>query len=150
MAAMALASPGDIASAWHPLSPEEQTRSVHWIEVASRRIRRRWPDVDERMALADEADARWIDPAAVCDVVVTLVVEVLGGPDVPHARAMSIGSGSENRSVQLDRTGAMELPAFSGWMVEVFEGLTEQAVAAGHFPRPLPLNHAFVTKEVYR
>lgn len=149
MATEPFAQPADITAAWRPLSVEEQARATYWIAVASRRIRRRWRDVDERVDL-DPQDARWLDTAEVKDVVVTLVVEVLGGPEVPHARAMSVGSGSESRSVQLDRSGAVELPPFYGWMVEVFEGLSDQATAAGSFPRPLPLNNVFSTKELYR
>lgn len=144
--AVPLAQATDVATAWRPLSSTEQQRAAYWIERASRRIRRRWPDVDERIALA-EAEPRHLERADVVEVVVSLVVDVLGGPEVPHARAMSVGSGSESRSVQLERTGSMSLPPFAGWMVEVFEGL---AVAPGpvySMPAPMDLDRVFVTKE---
>lgn len=142
------ASAGDVATAWRPLSSEETARATHWIAVASRRVRRRWRDVDERLALAD-ADPRKVEADDVKDVVVSLVVDVLGGPEIPHARAVSVGSGAESRSVQLDRASGLQLPDFAGWMVEIFEGHPGPAVPAGSFPRPLSLDGAFVTKEIY-
>ncbi len=149
MAGEPFAQAGDVATAWRPLSSEEQARATHWIGVATRRIRRRWRDVDERLALAVD-DPRHLAADDLKDVVVTLVVDVLGGPEIPHARAVSVGSGAESRSVQLDRASGLQLPDFAGWMVEIFEGRPGPAVPTGSFPRPLPLNGAFVTKEIYR
>jgi hypothetical protein len=141
-----LAAPSDVAAAWRPLSTEEAARAEFWLEAASRRIRRRWRDVDERIALT-EGDPLRLDAADVTEVVVTLVIDVLGGPEIPHARAMSMGSGSESRSVQLGRTGAVTLPEFAGWMVEVFEGPAGSATPVYCMPRSLGYDRVFVTKE---
>lgn len=110
------AKPDDINSAWRPLKSAEVTKAQWWCEVASRRIRRRWPDVDTRIQAGrlEELDVR--------DVVIALVVEVLGGPPVAGARSYSVTAGAESRSITLDRGGPFDPNLFTAWMVEVFEG----------------------------
>jgi hypothetical protein len=121
------ATVADLAVAWRPLTDDEATRATYWLERASRRIRRRWPDADARITGAT------LNPLDVRDVVVDLVLEALDGPPVRGARSWSEGSGSENRSVTLatDR-GSDEL--WWPWMVEVFEG-RHNPVPLAAFPR---------------
>lgn len=119
----------DVTSAWRPLTPAEQARATYWLEVASRRVRRRWPDVDARIALP-EGDAHHLDQKDVRDVVVPLVVEVIGGPPVPGATAFAVTAGAESRSVTLATAGGFDSNVFAAWMVAVFEGEAK--------PGPLP------------
>ncbi len=130
------ATPDDIINAWRPLSTGEVTRAEYWIEVAARRIRRRWRDVDDRIGLPPE-EPRYVDPLDVRDIVVALVVEVLGGPPVPGARSYSVGSGVESRSVTLDSAGGFDPNVFAAWMVAIFEGEPDPApMPMGSFPKP--------------
>ncbi|PFG19870.1 hypothetical protein [Serinibacter salmoneus] len=130
------ATKDDIVNAWRPLSAGEERRADYWLEVASRRIRNRWPDVDARLALP-VGDPRALAEFDVRDVVVPLVIEVLGGPPVPHATSFSITSGVESRSVTLAKSGPADLALFEPWMVEVFEGKADPAPQpSGRFPEP--------------
>jgi hypothetical protein len=117
----------DVAAAWRPLSDAQRTRAKHWLEVASRRVRRRWPDTDTRIA------ASTLDVKDVRDVVVDLVLEVLDGPPVRGARSWSEGSGSESRSVTLASDSGTDL-IWLPWMVEIFEGRNVAALPVGYFP----------------
>lgn len=78
------ATPEDIINAWRPLSTGEVTRAEYWIEVAARRIRRRWRDVDERIGLPPE-DPRYVDPLDVRDIVVALLAALLSAVAVALA-----------------------------------------------------------------
>lgn len=140
------AKPGDIVNAWRPLSAQEETRAKHWLEVASRRVRRRWPDVDDR--IKTDPNLSWLD---VRDVVVALVVEVLGGPPVPNARSWQeqAGSGSESRSrsVTLGTAAPNDPNMWASWMVELFDGPATGALPRGSFPKPANYDHLFGWKE---
>ena len=114
----------NVGDAWRPLNSAEKNRGEHWLEVASRRIRRRWPDVDARIVLPTE-DPRHLDEKDVRDVVIALVIEVLGGPPVPNAVAYSAGSGTESRSVTLGSASPADPALFTSWMVAVFEGMPD-------------------------
>lgn len=130
------ASVRDVERAWRSLNEQETTRASYWLEVASRRIRNRWPDVDTRLALP-VGDPRALAAFDVRDVVVPLVIEVLGGPPVPHATSFSVTSGVESRSVTLAKSGPADLALFEPWMVEVFEGKADPAPQpSGRFPKP--------------
>lgn len=146
MAGTPFAAAADVTTAWRPLSTEESTRADYWLGVASRRIRRRWTDVDDRVALAD-SDPRHIAPEDLKDVVVTLVIDVLGGPSVPYARSESVSSGTESRSVQLSRAGRVELPPFADWMVEIFQGPATGPVPIYGMPASIGYDPIFVTQE---
>jgi hypothetical protein len=50
MAAEPFATPSDVSDRWRPLTDAETTRATVLIADASRMIRRRWPDVDARIA----------------------------------------------------------------------------------------------------
>ena len=123
------ATAAEVGNAWRPLNAAEVTRAGHWLEVASRRIRRRWPDVDARILLPVTAP-EYLDKLDVRDVVLALVVEVLGGPPVPNATSFSVTSGAESRSVTLSSAAPFDPALFAPWMVAVFEDAPE--------PGPLP------------
>lgn len=122
------ATVADLAAAWRPLSTAESTRATHWLEVASRRVRRRWPDTDARIT------AGTLDALDVRDVVVDLVLEVLDGPPVRGARGWSEGSGAESRSVTLATSSGGSDELWLPWMVEVFEGRRLGPLPTGAFP----------------
>lgn len=137
----------DLSNAWRPLNAQEATRATYWLEVASRRVRRRWPDVDAR--IADPNDP--LTDKDVRDVVVALVVEVLGGPPVPNARSWQeqAGSGSESRSrsVTLGTAAPNDPNVWAAWMVELFQGPITGALPRGSFPTPANYDHLFGWKE---
>ena len=141
------ASTTDVTNAWRPLNTQEATRATYWLEVASRRLRNRWPDVDDR--IADPADK--LKKFDVRDVVVALVVEVLGGPPVPNARSWQeqAGSGTESRSraVTLGTAAPNDPNVWASWMVELFEGPAEGALPRGSFPTPANYDNVFGWKE---
>ena len=121
----------DLGKAWRPLSDEESTRAIYWLEVASRRVRRRWPDVDDRITTGT------LDPLDVRDVVARLVLDVLDGPPVSGARSWSEASGSESRSVTLATPGGTDEALFAPWMVATFESTAATTpVPLGSFPPP--------------
>lgn len=142
------ATNADITNAWRPLAPAEVTRADHWLEVASRRVRNRWPDVDARIGPGGD-----LAPFDVRDVVLALLVEVLGGPPVPNARSYSeqttSGAESRSRAVTLDKGAPNDPYVFALWMVEVFEGPTPIATPQGAFPRPGRFDTLFEQEEVY-
>lgn len=106
-----------IEAAWRPLTTAEKTRAQYYLGMASRRIRRRWPDVDDRLASGK------LDSDDVSDVVVELVLGAIGGPPIRGAKSFSEGVGPMSRSATL--TEARTDPLFlEEWMVAVFEGAT--------------------------
>lgn len=125
-----LATVDDVEAAWRSLTDSETTRATYLLGRVSRRIRRRWADVDDRITSGDLAEAD------VIDVVVDMVIAVMGGPPVRGARSWQVTSGSESRAVTLgsDAVDAME---FESWMVEVFEGRGAHPGPVGCFPPAL-------------
>jgi hypothetical protein len=106
----------DVANLWRPLTSEEQTRATHLIGVASRRVRRDFPDVDARLT------AGTLALADVRDVVASMVIPVLGAAPVPGARSWSVSSGAESRTVQVGSTvsgNPLDLFEFAGWMLDI-------------------------------
>jgi hypothetical protein len=136
------ATTADIVKAWRPLNAEETTRAEYWLEVASRRVRRRWPDVDARIGPGGDLAQR-----DVRDVVVALVVEVLGGPPVPNARSWQVASGAESRAVTLGTAAPNDPNVWASWMVELFEGRVVAALPSGSFPPPGRFDPLFEWKE---
>lgn len=124
-----LAQVSDVVAAWRPLTTDETTRATYLLERASRKVRRRWPDVDDRIT------ASTLDADDVAEVVVALVVSVLNGPPVPGAKSWSVSSGSESRSVTLAEL--VRAMVFTDEMVEIFEGPTTGRVPVGDFPAAL-------------
>lgn len=122
-----LATPDVLEQAWRPLTAAEQTKAQYWIARASRRLRSRWRNLDDRVA------AGTLDAAEVQDVVVEMVLAVLGGPPIRGAKSFSEGVGPMSRSATL--VGASTDPlVIEDWMVQVFEGRSSTA-PVGSFPR---------------
>ena len=129
MADFAIAT--DVANLWRPLTSEEQSRAEYLLGVASRRVRREFPDVDARLAAGTLA---WED---VRDVVASMVVPALAGPPVPGARSWSVASGEESRSVTVGSSAANPLDAFefAPWMLDILApGRTRTVVPVAHMP----------------
>ena len=121
-----LAQVETVEAAWRPLRTAERAKAAYWLGRASRRVRSRWRDVDDRMA------AGTLDHEDVEDVVVEMVLAVLGGPPIRGAKSFSEGVGPMSRSATL--VGASTDPlAIQDWMVEVFEGRTTTQ-PVGSFP----------------
>lgn len=134
----------DVANLWRPLTSEEQARATYLLGVASRRIRRDFPDVDDRLAAGTLADAD------VRDVAASMVIPVLGAAPVPGARSWSVSSGAESRSVQVSSPvsgNPLDLFEFVGWMLDILSpnrARTATPVAympdGGQVSRLFPLN----------
>lgn len=110
-----LAAVVDLENAWRPLTAAERTRAEYYLGAVSRRIRRRWKDVDQRIA----ADSLGVDD--VKDVVIDMVLPKLDAPPVHNARSWTQGAGPFNQQITL-KSGTRGLYDFEDWMVEVFEG----------------------------
>lgn len=104
-----------IEAAWRPLTAAEKPRATYYLGKASRRIRRRWPDVDDRLASGQ------LESEDVSDVVVELVLGALGGPPIRGAKSFSEGVGPMSRSATLAE-GRTDPLFLEDWMVAVFEG----------------------------
>jgi hypothetical protein len=61
------ATPPDLLAGYGPLTPDETSRAAVLLADASRRIRRRWPDIDVRIAAGqlDAEDVRMVACAMV-------------------------------------------------------------------------------------
>ncbi|MEE6295194.1 hypothetical protein [Georgenia wangjunii] len=128
-----LATTTEFATAWRPLRPSEIPRAAYWIGVASRKVRRRWRDVEDRIAAGDLArdDVR--------DVVLALVNQVLGPAPVPGAKSWQEqrSSGEESRSYSVTMSPGKDphqLMVFEEWMLEIFDGSSTGATPTGCFP----------------
>ena len=140
-----LAQVTDIVNAWRPLNPVETTRAEYWIGAVSRKIRRRWKDVDQRLTDGSlQADD-------VTDVVVSMVLSLLPKLESNGMRSVSVAAGAESRAITLDSSGGDERLSFEDWMVEIFEGTAAQtALPKLKAPKPYGLNRIFPDwKEVY-
>lgn len=116
----------DVANLWRPLTTAETTRATFLLEVASRRVRRDFPDVDARIT------AGTLALADVRDVVASMVVPVLGAAPVPGARSWSVTSGAESRTVQVGSPvsgNPLDLFEFTGWMLDILSPDRARAVA---------------------
>lgn len=109
-----LAELNDVAAAWRPLTSLETERAKYYLKVASRRIRRRWKDVDARIA------AGTLDAEDVSDVVVQLVLGAIDTPPVRGAKSFSETVGPMSRSATL-ASGKTDPLAFEDWMITVFD-----------------------------
>ncbi|MCO4256507.1 Gp19/Gp15/Gp42 family protein [Pseudarthrobacter cellobiosi] len=104
-----------VAAAWRPLTSVEVPRATYYLAAASRKIRRRWPDVDSRIA------AGTLTEEDVSDVVVQMVLGAVDVVPVRGAKSFSEGVGPMSRSATL--AGASSDPlVLEDWMVAVFEG----------------------------
>lgn len=112
-----LATIPTIEQAWRPLTPVEKPRAEYYLGSASRAIRRRWPDVDQRVNNPDD----YLTADDVADVVVQMVLSAVDVPPVRGAKSFSEGVGPMSRSATL-LAGSTNPTEIQGWMVEVFEG----------------------------
>lgn len=140
-----LATVEQLELAWRTLTPTEKSRAEWWIGAASRRIRRRWKDVDERIA------AGTLNAEDVSDVVVDLVITVLPTLENAGQKSWSVQAGAEAKSVTLESGRLEDRLEFKDWMIDIFDGGTSQmALPKIAAPRPYGLNTIFPSwKEVY-
>lgn len=122
MALPDLAEVADVEKAWRPLTNVEKSRAEYYIGRASRLIRRRWKDVDDRIADPDDE----LTAADVSDVVVGLVMSIVPNA-VPGARSWSQTTGPFAHSVTLPSTADARPMALLPWMVEVFEKVVKES-----------------------
>lgn len=136
-----LAEVATVEQAWRPLTPVEKSRALYYLGMASRKIRRRWPNVDAR--IADPADA--LDAEDVADVVVQMVLPAIQVLPVRGAKSFSEGSGPFSRSATLEQTSADPLE-IEDWMVDVFEPRAK-VLPLGSFPAAPDSSSLFIVKE---
>lgn len=140
-----LAQVQDVELAWRTLNTTERSRAEYWIGAASRRIRRRWPNVDDRIA-NDTLDAK-----DVSDVVVAMVITVLPTLENAGQKSWSVQAGAEAKSVTLESGRLEDRLPIEDWMIEIFEGaISQMALPKIAAPRPYGMNRIFPDwKEVY-
>ena len=109
-----------LEAAWRPLQEAERPRANYYIGAASRKIRRRWPDVDVRIEAGPPAPG--LDADDVADVVVQMILGIIDGAPIRGAKSWSEAAGPFNRSVTLE-AGRVEYLSFEDWMVDIFEPL---------------------------
>jgi hypothetical protein len=85
----AFATPADLAAIWRPLTDEEEAAALVWLSVASAMIRRRFSDIDTRIA------AGTLDPAIVGHVAVMMVKRVMSARDPEDPISESIGEATQ-------------------------------------------------------
>lgn len=112
-----LATVEDLEAAWRPLSEQEETRAAALIDRASRKVRRRWTDVDDRITAAT------LDADDVSDVVLEMVQVAM--TQTPGVSQQSEGSGPFNQSATYTNPNARLY--FTDDMIAVFEGEPEVA-----------------------
>lgn len=107
-----LASIADVEQAWRPLSVDESARVAALIARASRKIRRRWPDVDDRIASGD------LSAEVVADVVAEMVQSAMAVP-ASGVEQHSQAAGPFNQSTRY--ANPLGRLFFTSEMVAVFE-----------------------------
>lgn len=107
-----LAAVADLEAAWRSLTTSEQDRAEALLARASRKIRRRWPDVDARLT------AGTLDPDDVADVVLEMVQSAMTTP--LGVQQASENAGPFGHSEQY--ANPMGRLYFTDDMVAVFEG----------------------------
>ncbi|GAA3405049.1 Gp19/Gp15/Gp42 family protein [Pseudarthrobacter polychromogenes] len=121
-----LAEVADLEKAWRALTVEERPRAEYYLGFSSRLIRRRWSNVDARLAAGDLATED------VADVVVHMVLGIIDGAPVRGAKSWSETRGPLSQSVTLE-SGKSDLITLQDWMIEVFVP-KQAAVPVGSFP----------------
>ncbi|MFJ4168496.1 Gp19/Gp15/Gp42 family protein [Paenarthrobacter sp. NPDC089714] len=106
-----------LEQAWRPLTAAERPRAEYYLGMASRAIRRRWQDVDQRITNPDDR----LTAEDVSDVVVQMVLSAVDGPPVRGAKSFSESVGPMSRSATL-QAGSTNPANIEDWMVEVIEG----------------------------
>lgn len=132
-----------LEDAWRPLHTAEKTRAEYYIGAASRKIRRRWPDVDARIAAGPLSPG--LAAEDVEDVVIQMILGIIDGAPNKRAKSWSEAAGPFNRSVTLE-AGRVEYLAFEDWMVDIFEPRSRTAPIHS-FPPSGRYEHAFIWPE---
>lgn len=130
----------DIVNAWRPLSQLETTRAEYWTGAASRNIRRKWKDIDTRIAAGD------LTADDVKDIVVAQVINLLPGLENNGKKSISVQAGNMARSYTLQERNDEDRLHFEKWMLEIIEGKeTEGALPLISAPDAYDLNKVFPT-----
>ena len=108
-----LASVEDVEEAWRTLTADEQSRASALIARASRKIRARWSDVDDRIS------AGTLTAEDVADVVAEMVQTAMTQP-FPGAEQFSQAAGPFSQSVKYANPYGRLF--FTADMIRVFEG----------------------------
>lgn len=108
------ATAADLEAVWRPLTDAEEDRADALLARASRMIRRRWSNVDDRITSGD------LDADEVSDVVLEMVQTAMTTPTLGVSQE-SQTAGPYNHSVKYDNPAGRLY--FSKWMVELFDGL---------------------------
>ncbi len=137
-----LATVEDLEKAWRSLSVQERPRAVYYLGFASRRIRDRWPDVDDRII------AGTLSALNVNDVVVQMVLGVVDGPSIRGAKSFSESAGSMSRSVVLE-SGRSHLITFEAWMLDILDPGRQGGGPLGSFPKSRGYAGLFRGREEY-
>lgn len=82
-----LAEPADVEALWRPLSDDEATVATRLLRIASRIVRTRYPDVDDRIAAATLA------AEDVADVVAMMVKRAMQAPAADGVESASWTAG---------------------------------------------------------
>ncbi|MFK0005476.1 Gp19/Gp15/Gp42 family protein [Paenarthrobacter sp. NPDC090520] len=106
-----------VEKAWRPLRAAEKPKAEYYLGMASRAIRRRWRDVDERIANPGDL----LTAEDVADVVVQMVLSAVEGSPVRGAKSFSKTTGPMSLSATFE-AGSTNPSNIEDWMVEVFEG----------------------------
>lgn len=104
----------DLEEVWRPLTTEEEARADALLARASRMIRRRWSNVDDRIASGD------LDVEEVSDVVLEMVQVAMTAP-LPGAESTNEQAGPFAFGIKYANPNARLY--FSKWMLELFDGL---------------------------
>ena len=134
-----LAQVEDLEKAWRALTAAEKPRAEYYLGFSSRLIRRRWSNVDDRLAAGDLA------AEDVADVVVHMVLGIIDGAPVRGAKSWSETRGPLSQSVTLE-SGKSDLITLQDWMIEVFVP-KQAAVPVGSFPPSGQYEPVFQWKE---
>lgn len=112
MAGEPFATAADLAAVWRPLTDVEETRADALLARASRMIRLRWPDVDDRITAGS------LDADVVKDVVLEMVQSAMIAPELGVTQTADT-TGPFAHSVKYDNPAGRLY--FTSWMLEVFE-----------------------------
>ncbi len=112
-----LAEVSDVEQAWRPLTKKDQRdRAAYLVGLASRKVRREYRDVDDRIASAQLA------VQDVKDVIVGLVLQALPLSPHPGARTWQVSSGAESRSITLGEASSdPNAMRFTDWMLDILD-----------------------------
>lgn len=101
------ASPSDVTGAWLADDPPPETGKIQiWIDKAEREIRRKVPDILERIAAEEDEDPARTDlKDDAVDVVVEMVTRVFLNPRRERSRSENIGTGPLSESVTVTAGG---------------------------------------------